>query len=259
MSKPENHIVVTGTTLSEALQSASTTLGVEMSMVSYEYDREHFKTETGRSKGVYSIQIFAWPLDESSVAGAKSAQAWLKQLTELIGIETNVSYVIGDEKKATIKLNSEKAGRIVGKKGSSLQAITHIFTAAMSEEHSDWTFNIDVSGGERENDRDRGDRRRGRDRDRGRGYDRSDNDRSRDRRPRRTNEDDTRRLERRAAGLASKVLRTGEALEMFDELNSFERRIVHQVVQDIEGVTSKSVEVDGIKKVHLIPEQTTGE
>ena len=45
---------------------------------------------------------------------------------------------------------------------------------------------------------------------------------------------------------------------MFGELNSFERRIVHQTVQEIEGVVSKSVEVDGVKKVHILPAEQEG-
>ena len=231
MSVPENHITVTGTTLNEALSSAASQLGIETELVAYDYDRDHFTNENGRPKGVFNVQILAWKLDEKMIAGAESAQAWLKTLTDLIGIETKVRYDIKGDKKATLVLDTEQAGRIVGRKGASLQSISYIFNAAMKQEHGDWSFNIDVTGGQR-----------------------NDNESSRDSGSRgRKGKSDVRKLESRANRLASKVLKTGEALEMFGELNSFERRIVHQTVQEIEGVTSKSVEVDGVKKIHILP------
>ena len=235
MSVPENHITVYGNTLNEALSSAASQLSIEPGLVAYDFDRDHFKNESGRPKGVLKVQIFAWKLDAKTIEGAESAQSWLKSLTDLIGIETAVRYDITGDKTAKIILDTEQAGRIVGRKGASLQSISYVFKAAMQKDHSDWTFNIDVTGGQRnesEGSRDR-------DRDGG----------SRGRK----GKTDVRKLENRANRLANKVLKSGEPLEMFGELNSFERRIVHQTVQDIEGVTSKSVEVDGVKKVHIIP------
>ena len=231
MSVPENHIIVTGNTLNEAIANAASQLGIGSERVAYDYDRDHFTTENGRPKGVFDIKLLAWPLDEATIEGAESAQDWLKTLTSLIGIETEVRYDITGDKKATLILDTEQAGRIVGRKGASLQSITYIFNAAMQHNYADWSFNIDVMGGQRNESE----------------APRESNDRGR------KGKSDVRKLETRASRLASKVLKTGEALEMFGELNSFERRIVHQTVQQIEGVISKSIEVDGVKKIHIIP------
>ena len=235
MSVPENHITVNGNTLNEALASAASQLGIGSELVAFDFNRAHFKNESGRPKGAFNVQIFAWKLDEKTIEGAENAQHWLKSLTDLIGIETAVRYDITGAKKATIILDTEQAGRIVGRKGASLHSISYVFKAAMEKEYSDWTFNIDVTGGQRSEN----EGSRDRDRDSG----------SRGRK----GKTDVRKLENRANRLANKVLKSGEPLEMFGDLNSFERRIVHQTVQDIEGVTSKSVEVDGVKKVHIIP------
>lgn len=237
MSVPENHIIATGPTLNAALLSAASELGINRELIAFDYNRDHFTTETGRPKGVLRVEVFAWEIDSATIAGAQFAQVWLKKLTEQIGIETVVSFDITGDKKATIVLNSEQAGRIVGRKGSSLHAISHVFKAAMKEVYGDWEFNIDVTGGVR-----------------------PDPEKSRESNSRgKKNSNDIRKLENKASRLATKVIKSGESLEMYDELNSFERRIVHQTIQKIDGVVSKSVEVDGVKKIHLLPEAESDE
>lgn len=244
MSVPENHIIANGPTLNAALFNAAEQLGIETKLVAFDYNRAHFTTETGRPKGVLSVQVFAWEIDSATIAGAQFAQVWLKSLTDHIGIETDVSYNITGSNKATITLNSEQAGRLVGRKGTSLHAISYVFKEAMSQSYADWDFNIDVTGGARSDSENSRDRYRDRDRDR------DSNSRGK------KTSNDIRKLENRATRLATKVIRTGEPLEMYDELNSFERRVVHQAIQKIDGVISKSVEVDGVKKVHLLPAES---
>ena len=101
----------------------------------------------------------------------------------------------------------------------------------MQKDHSDWTFNIDVTGNSATTVKDQ---------------------EIETVVPVGKGKTDVRKLENRANRLANKVLNQVSLWKCLF-LNSFERRIVHQTVQDIEGVTSKSVEVDGVKKVHIIP------
>lgn len=53
--------------------------------------------------------------------------------------------------------------------------------------------------------------------------------------------------------LAEEVLRTGEPTEIHRELNSFERRIVHMAVSEIEGVFSESVGDGPVKQIRILP------
>ena len=48
-------------------------------------------------------------------------------------------------------------------------------------------------------------------------------------------------------------MRTGEPTELRRELNSFERRIVHMVVSEMDGVVSESVGDGPTKLVRLVP------
>lgn len=69
----------------------------------------------------------------------------------------------------------------------------------------------------------------------------------------RRSEEDLDKLRKLTARLAEEVLRTGEPTEIRRELNSFERRVVHMVVQDFEGVASESVGDGPTKVVRLMP------
>jgi len=54
-----------------------------------------------------------------------------------------------------------------------------------------------------------------------------------------------------ASRLAEKVLQTGEPELIRKELNSFERRVIHVEVAEVDGVLTDTVEVDGDRKVRL--------
>ena len=111
-------------------------------------------------------------------------------------------------------------------------------------------FHISVADKRDDNDDRRG---RGRDRDRndrrGRGRDRDRNDRSS-----RTSEKDEESLQRMARKIAERVLETGEAEQVRRTLNSYNRRIVHMVVKDIDGVGSRSLGDGQEKTIELYRE-----
>jgi len=156
----------------------------------------------------------------------------------LLNIEAEVSYKMKSETNIKIMIKSEKGALIVGRKGSTLRAIQHVFLGAMKKSAPDHSFQIDVLGGKKDRgDRgDRGDRRR-------------DDKRGRDRNKKKG----TAELEKLAKKLARKVQDKNEILVMRQTLNAFERRIVHQTVSKMKGVKTESFMDEGIKRIRICP------
>ena len=251
----EEKIVAEAATLYAALEQVAEKLGVSREDLEFQYDLDHFRNERGQNKPVESIKVLVWQKEKEELLSSQSAKEWLSKLLSLVGIEAKISYKSTEENKLLLKLTSDKGALLVGRKGATLKAIQKVFTAAMAKSNPDWQYRIDVMGGkkdrerssDRDNDRGRGrGRDRGRDRDRGRGRDRG-RDRDRDTRKKNTV------LEKNARQLAKKVLASQEAIIMKQTLNSFERRIVHQEISKVDGVSTESFMDEGVKRIRIYP------
>ena len=164
----ENQVTTEGNNVAEAIAKAAEILGIPAEQVDHKLDLSHFRNDAGRSIPVDTVKIIAWAADPADKAGALAAKAWIEDLVSKMGFEGTITARNVKDRKATIAVDSESARFLVGRGGSTLQSIQKMLNVAMEEEYSDWTFDIDVQGGRREERRDRdGDRRGGRDRDRG--------------------------------------------------------------------------------------------
>ena len=188
--------------------------------------------------------------------------------------------------RIAVKISSEDAGRIIGRKGQTLESLQLLLNRIMfkdDEECPHIMLDIDgyakgergtrpaefeERGGEREERRDRGDREDREDRgereyreDRGeREYrgdreDRGERRPPRERRERRSSEDDhserfstTEQLEQQALDAAKEVKRWGEAVTL-PEMNAHDRRIIHVTLKDDAELTTESLGEGGMKKV----------
>ncbi len=240
----DNQITTEGNTVGEALRKAAEQLGIPVEQVDHKLDLSHFRNESGRPVAVDSVKIICWAADPAEKEGAFAAKAWLEGLIEAMGLQATVTARNIKDKKATIAVDSESARFLVGRGGTTLQAIQLMLNTAMAEAHPDWTFDIDVQGGRREErgGRDK-DRRGGRDRDRRGGRGRGDSDRVSDR--------DVTDLKKLARRLAESVANGGDAEVIRKPLNSFERRVVHMEIADMEGVSTETVEQDGDRKIRI--------
>ena len=150
--------------------------------------------------------------------------------------------------KVVLGVDVDNAARFIGRKGSTLQGVSDLLAETMGERFPGIIFHISVADKRSDND-DRG-RGRGRDRDdrgRGRGRDRDD-------RGSRTSEKDEAALKRMAQKIAERVLESGESEEIRRTLNSYNRRIVHMTVKEIEGVGSRSLGEGQDKTIELFRE-----
>lgn len=286
MSADRQTVTAEGHTLMEAVRAAATMLGVDPAQVDHKFDAEHFRNRFGAATGQDTVKIHAWKRDEQEYVGGEAARAWLAELLKQMGLEGTVRMRVRGDQHADLLIDSESARFLVGKQGKTLKSIRHLLAESVGREHSTWTYHLEVTGGEERRERrdDRDDRReggrddrgerRGRDRDdRGRGRDRDDRGRGRrddrgrddrghddDRRPRSEAElDGLRRLARK---VAEHVLETGEPEVIRKRLNSYERRVVHMTISEIEGVASESIKQEGEKRIQVFPagmEPSSGE
>ena len=142
----DNQITTEGNTVGEALRKAAEQLGVPVEQVDHKFDLSHFRNENGNSVAVDSVKIICWAADPAEKEGAFAAKAWLEALIEKMGMEGTVVARNIKDKKATIAVDSESARFLVGRGGSTLQAIQLMLNTAMTEEYGDWNFEIDVQG-----------------------------------------------------------------------------------------------------------------
>lgn len=212
--------------------------------------------------------------EEGTTEASEFATQWFVTLLEHMNVTGTVRGT-GAEGRVHLHVEAERAGRIIGKRGATLGAIRHLLRLAL-ERFDNPVIDVDVAD---PRDSDRGDRRsrrrddddrrgRGRDRDR-RGRDRDDRrgrnrddrrGRSRDRDRRGRDRDDRRegsipeeKLRELARRAAHKARETGKTITVNLELNSYDRRLVHLEVAEIEGVSTQSQVRDGVKYVQVIP------
>ncbi len=273
---PEGAVTAEGRTVRDAVIKAAELLGVPANLIEHKLDTSHFRTADGRVRPVDTVKIIATAKDPGDVAGAEFAKAWLVELLQLMEIEGTVDYRTGNGKSVDLRIDSPRARHLVGRRGITLHAICRLLEAALAVEHAEWAFELNVEGGRDRDDRDdrddRGDRderRSRRDRD-----DREDGDDRRERRPRRDRDDrddrrsrrdrgdrddrrserDVKKLKRLARRLAEEAVEKGEVVRIRKELNSYERRVVHLVVAEIDGVSSESEGDGSHKRIVLIPD-----
>jgi predicted RNA-binding protein Jag len=289
MNDTAQTVTTEGSTLSDAIQKAAAQLGVPATHIEYKFDHSHFRSAAGRAIGVDTVRVICWSKDPATVAAALAGRDWLKQLLEGMGMRGEVEAVVSktEDKACELRVRSEDARFLVGRQGTTLRAIQELLEAAMGIAHPEWRWRVDVDGGERRERRDdlgdRGERRERRD-DRGerretdgerrdrrdrpdRGADRGERrgdrrdrpDRGADRGDRRRTDEDAEKLRRLALRLAEEVRSSGEPTELRRELNSFERRIVHMAVSEVDGVYSESIGDGPVKQVRILPASARGD
>lgn len=294
MNLPENHVVAEGRSLRAAIDTAAEKLGVPAALVEHKIDIAHFRSAQGTGIGSDTVKIYAWPRQNVPASPAVTdAEKWAKELLSGMGIQGQVRSAVNGS-TISVQLDAgESAPFLVGKRGTTVRAIQYLLGESMRDRHPDALFQVDIAGGNRDDDRgprrddDRGERPRedrGPRRDDDRGPRRDDDRRPRrddrgerprdDRGPRRDDDrgprrDDDRRDRRRrddeedlkklARRLAQKVLETGEAQVIRRDLNAYDRRIVHLEASSIEGVRTRSIGEGLERRVEILPAGDGGE
>lgn len=211
------------------------------------------------------------PVEETKLLepspASEKACAWVATLLVHMGIEATVEGG-GDTERVQMVIRADQPGRVVGKRGTTLSAIRHIVRLLLVE-HGDPIIDVDVdktgapvdlSGRSRERrGRDRKDNgRRGGNRDRSHGGRSRDGDRDRGGRSRDGDRNKGRiapeKLKALAERAAEKAIESGKTITINLELNSYDRRLVHMTIADIDGIESRSEDKEGMKFIQIVPE-----
>lgn len=222
-----------GASVAEALGKIASELKVNISDLDFEVTREQFFTPSGQQVGLSEIDVLAWVVQK--MEGVEEMEGWLSKTLELMGFKAKVSS--SDRNGIRFFIDSEEGGRIIGRKGSTLKSIQTMMEETAKSKGFDWSFSINVQGGERKEREERRPRREHDDRGRGR----------------RSSRRDEEKLKNLAKKLAQRVLKDKSEIIIEKELNGFQRRVVHMAIKDIDGVESESFMDSEIKKIRLVP------
>jgi predicted RNA-binding protein Jag len=286
---PEGAQTVTtiGEDVQKAVAGAAAELGVPTDAIRYEVDVSYFRNDGGGMVPRDDVRIIAWARDMGEVEVMTDATGWVKTLLGHLEIEAETTARLQGKTCRVVLSKVSDAGRLVGRRGRTVQGIEHMLNMAVGPDHEDFTFKIDIAdkreredrdedrgerrerggrddrGGRERGGRDRDDRggRGGRDRDDrgGRGRDRDDRGgRGRDRDDRggrggRGNDRDGEKLRRMAQKIIARVKETGQAERVRKELNGYDRRIIHLEAREHDGVDTRSIGDGSYKQIEFFP------
>ncbi len=239
----EKWIEVEGADLAQALTKACSELGITREKLDYDFDMDHFKG------GASTVRILAGRKDPEAAELGGKIEGRVAELLEAQNLDAEISVRV-----SVFAVHVELRARESGVSDEPF----HPFTGRLKTELAAFLGGRDLRVALREFGpderfesprRDRGDRR-GRSNDRGGRPD----DRGRfDRGPRRSpppedNGERDERLRGRARSAIEKVM-NGDGPATLEDLNSYERRLVHMEVREFDGVVSHSVGEGSHKEV----------
>ena len=148
----------------------------------------------------------------------ESARIFAETLIKDIGIDATVTIHDDGNGEALLTISGEGAGTLIGHHGDTLDALQYLINLTANKKETDerkyTRISVDI-----ENYREK--------------------------------REET--LKKLARHMAEKVKRTGRNV-VLEPMNAYERRIIHAEVQDIEGVSTNSVGVEGNRRVILFAE-----
>ncbi len=149
--------------------------------------------------------------------------------------------------KLAVKIASDDAGRIIGRKGQTLESLQLLVNRIMFKDNEEFPhIMLDIDGYSN------GERERREHRENGEESRPAERSERRERRPRRERGEGshftTEQLEQQALDAAKEVKRWGEAVKM-PEMNAHDRRIIHLTLQADPEITTESEGEGAMKKV----------
>ena len=229
-----------GSDLEEAVSNAADKLNASVSGVRWAVDKSWFRNEHGSMVPKDTVRVTAWVRDEGELKVCKEAASWLGELLQRMDIEGEVTGDIEGDSLVVLKADVARPAVLVGRNARTIKGVKHLLELSIGQNYPDYRFSIDIpdSRPSREDTRDR-DRPRDRDRDDSRS------------RGGRTDEESAQRLQSMARKIAERVLETGDAEQVRRELNSYDRRIVHKTVSEIDGVSTRSMGEGSTKTIEI--------
>ena len=202
--------IVYGKTVALALKRGAEELGVDESKAEYEVLEEPKKGFFGVGASDAKLRVYYQP------SPAEIAADFVKNLLMNMQVEADVSIVHEDAEGASIAVNGEGLGLLIGRHGDVLDAVQHLAGLAANHGRSGYyRITVDIEN-----------------------Y-------------RAKRAETLRQLARR---MAEKTLRYRRS-NTLEPMNAYERRIIHTEVQGIEGVTTYSIGSDADRRIVIALEK----
>ena len=202
--------IVYGKTVALALKRGAEELGVDESKAEYEVLEEPKKGFFGVGASDAKLRVYYQP------SPAEIAADFVKNLLMNMQVEADVSIEHEDAEGASIAVNGEGLGLLIGRHGDVLDAVQHLAGLAANHGRSGY-YRITVD---------------------------TENYRAK-------RAETLRQLARR---MAEKTLRYRRS-NTLEPMNAYERRIIHTEVQGIEGVTTYSIGSDADRRIVIALEK----
>lgn len=202
--------IVYGKTVALALKRGAEELGVDESKAEYEVLEEPKKGFFGVGASDAKLRVYYQP------SPAEIAAVFVKNLLMNMQVEADVSIEHEDAEGASIAVNGEGLGLLIGRHGDVLDAVQHLAGLAANHGRSGYyRITVDIEN-----------------------Y-------------RAKRAETLRQLARR---MAEKTLRYRRS-NTLEPMNAYERRIIHTEVQGIEGVTTYSIGSDADRRIVIALEK----
>ena len=202
--------IVYGKTVALALKRGAEELGVDESKAEYEVLEEPKKGFFGVGASDAKLRVYYQP------SPAEIAADFVKNLLMIMQVEADVSIEHEDAEGASIAVNGEGLGLLIGRHGDVLDAVQHLAGLAANHGRSGYyRITVDIEN-----------------------Y-------------RAKRAETLRQLARR---MAEKTLRY-RRINTLEPMNAYERRIIHTEVQGIEGVTTYSIGSDADRRIVIALEK----
>ena len=202
--------IVYGKTVALALKRGAEELGVDESTAEYEVLEEPKKGFFGVGASDAKLRVYYQP------SPAEIAADFVKNLLMNMQVEADVSIEHEDAEGASIAVNGEGLGLLIGRHGDVLDAVQHLAGLAANHGRSGYyRITVDIEN-----------------------Y-------------RAKRAETLRQLARR---MAEKTLRYRRS-NTLEPMNAYERRIIHTEVQGIEGVTTYSIGSDADRRIVIALEK----
>lgn len=176
---------------------------------------------------------------------------WINELLKFLDLEGEVKGAGDDERVALVVEIKENAGRFIGRRGMTLGAIRHLLHQSLAQTFGERVVDVSIPDRRERPERSNSERRDRKGRGGKRGGDRG----GRRDGGSRISEEKLQALARRAA---DKAKESGQTITIKLELNSYDRRVVHLEISEIDGVETQSKEIEGedgetMKVVQIVP------
>lgn len=202
--------VATAKTIEAAVNEACAVLGVSSDAVDYEVLEEPKKgiLGIGASDAKVSVTLKMTPV--------LRAYEFIENIIKNMKLDATVSITEQDDESATLAINGENLGILIGRRGDVLDSLQYLaMLAANIEKNSFFRITVDVQG---------------------------------------YREKRAETLRGVARRMSEKVLKYKKSFAL-EPMNAYERRIIHAECQKIAGVTTRSIGEGADRKIIISPEK----